>query len=149
MDGSRDTIFAYMLDQLHRRWGCPRWAGLLVVALALLLPATIAEAATLDIVGGALTFTDAGTENNTLTVSLGGGIYTFNDTATTITRGAGATAAGCSGSSTVSCPASAVTSTITINAGGGTNVVNLRSIASGDDTTVNGDAGTTAVNMSS
>lgn len=119
--------------------------------MSLLLPAAFAQAATLDIVSGALTFTDGGTENNNLIVGVQSGVYSFNDAATPITLGAGATALGWKGSGTnnVSGPSSAVTSTITINAGGGTNTVNLRSIKSGNCTTVNGDTGTTAVNISS
>src|SRR4051794_18971960 len=71
--------------------------------------------ATLNIVGGALTFTDSGAEANNLTVSVSSGVYSFNDAATNITLGSGATAAGWrgAGTKTVSGPAAAVTGTMT------------------------------------
>lgn len=106
--------------------------------------------AVLDIVGGALTFTDSGSENNNLTVSVSGGVYSFNDSISTISLDTGAIAAGWrgSGTKTVSGPATSV-STIAISVGGGTNTVNIKSILSGDNTTINGDTGTTTVNLNS
>lgn len=50
--------------------------------------------ATLDVVGGVLTFSNGAGEDNTVTLLLSGGNYTINDTASTITLGAGATGAG-------------------------------------------------------
>src|SRR5438093_459231 len=89
----------------------------------LLLPAIFVHAATLDIVNGALTFTDSVSENNNVMVQVGSGPsagYSFNDSVTNITLGAGAIAAGWRGSGThaVSGLASTVT-TITINPGDG------------------------------
>lgn len=81
--------------------------------------------ATLDIVGGALTFVDAASEANNLTVAVGAGVYAFNDSATPIVLGSGATAAGWkgSGTNTASGPASAVDS-IGFSVGSGTDTVN-------------------------
>lgn len=108
------------------------------------------QPATLDVSGGALVY-EGDEQNNNLTVQVGAGAsagYAFNDTASTITLGAGALAAGWrgNGTNTVTGLASTVTS-IEIDPGAGTNTVNLRSLAA--PTTVNGGSGTTSVNLSS
>lgn len=104
--------------------------------------------ATLNVVGGALTFSDGGGENNTLTVQYNAGSYAFNDSAAVISLGGGAVAAGWRGGGThaVSGPGAAVDS-IAIDIGGGTNVVNLRQI--NDATTIDGGGGTTTINVNS
>jgi hypothetical protein len=105
--------------------------------------------ANLNISGGALTFTDGGTQNNNLTVGVAAGVYSFNDSLSVITLDAGAITAGWkgSGTNTVSGPAASVTGSITINLGGGTNTVNLRS--TNNATTINGQTGNSTVYISS
>ena len=49
---------------------------------------------------GKLTFIDSGSENNNLTVSVGSGVYTFNDAGVNITLGSGAVTAGWRGTGT-------------------------------------------------
>jgi len=100
--------------------------------------------ATLDLVGGVLTFTDSGTEANNLTVAVGAGVYSFNDSLTPIALGSGAIAAGYkgSGTSTISGPETGVDG-LTFNLGGGSNTVNLRS--TNDPTTINGQTGASTV----
>lgn len=104
--------------------------------------------AVLDVSGGLLTFTDSVGEANNLTVAVFGGVYSFKDSATVITLGAGAVAAGWRGGGSHNASGTATPiDSIAIGAGGGVNVVNLRSIT--DPATVDGGSGTTAVNIGS
>src|SRR3954452_12597524 len=86
-------------------------------------------AATLDIIGGVLTYNGSAVNNN-LTVSVsspsGAGTYTFNDTGETITVGATAMGLGAlgSGTNTVTVPDGAVNSML-IDVDGGNDSVNL------------------------
>lgn len=104
--------------------------------------------AVVDVVGGVMSFIDSGSENNNLTVAVGAGVYSLNDSLTNITLTQAALDAGYkgSGTKTISGPASAIDG-ITISLGGGTNVANIRSV--NDPLTINGDSGTSTVNMNS
>jgi hypothetical protein len=100
----------------------------------------------LDISSGTLNYSVGGNNNNNVTVSVSGGIYTINDTGETITLTAAAIAAGWTGSgtNTVSGPDSSVSSLI-INVGNGDDVVTIRSI--NDPTTVNGGNASDTINI--
>jgi hypothetical protein len=104
-----------------RRWGARRTSRLRFVCLEdRLAPAT------LDVVGGALTFTGTNVAN-TLTFSRATGNYTFDDPLDPITLGAGATAAGFTvsgGGAQATGPAAAVTS-LTFTLGTAANTLNL------------------------
>jgi len=104
--------------------------------------------ASLDVVGGALTFTAGAGETNAVTVSVTGGVYSVNDTGTTITLGSGAVAAGWTGSGTnaVRGRDASVTS-LALNLGDGDDKLNLRS--ANDAVTVAGDAGNDTITLSS
>jgi hypothetical protein len=105
--------------------------------------------AILDIMAGALSFIESDpNENNSLTVAVSGGVYSFKDTASLINLGAGAINAGWRGnnSNTVSGPEASVNS-INIDAGSGINVINIKS--SHDPLTINGDDGNTTINLNS
>ena len=88
-----------------------RRAGL--AALVALGVSSGAQAATLDLAGGVLTYTAAVGAVNQLSASLGGGIYLIDDPGeASITIGSGAAAAGCANvdANTVSCPRAAISS---------------------------------------
>lgn len=114
-------------------------------ALSLVLPAAFAEAATLHITDGSLTYTGSSGANS-LTVSVSGGTYTFTDAAEAITLTGMTTGWSGNGTTSVSGPDSSVNA-INLNLGDGADTVNLRS--ANDPVTVNGELGTDTINVSS
>lgn len=72
----------------------------LMLLAALGVTTAASASATLDIVGGVLTYTAGSGTSNVLTISDSGGNYTFSDSGETITLGGGATGAGWTGSGT-------------------------------------------------
>jgi hypothetical protein len=78
----------------------------LTTAVLLLAAPAAAQAADVSVAGGVLTYVAADNETNAVTLSLGGGTYTFGD-AVAVTPGAGCSQSGPNGAT---CPAAGVTS---------------------------------------
>ena len=104
--------------------------------------------ATLDVVGGVVTFTATAGETNALTVVLNNGLYRVIDTGATIDLGAGAIAAGWSGSGTGIVRGLDISvNSIAVNLGDGNDTFDLRSTR--DAVTVRGDTGDDTIRLSS
>jgi acrosin len=104
--------------------------------------------ASLNIVGGALTFTGAVGETNALSLSVTGGVYKFTDAGATITLGAGALAAGWTGSGTGSVTGrDSSVSSIAVNLGDMDDTFDL--LSTNDAVTVRGDAGNDTIRLGS
>ncbi len=111
----------------------------------------LTPSANLDIVGGALTYTGSAV-NNRLTVLVAGtaptSLYTFTDAGETITLGAGAIAAGWTGSGTNTVRgASSSVGSIGIDLGDGDDTADVQSVNA--PTSLTGGSGTNTVNVSS
>jgi hypothetical protein len=100
----------------------------------------VSATATLNIAAGVLTYTAGAGVNNSLTISVVSAKYIFTESAETITLLAGATGAGWTGSGTGTVTGNDTSvSSIIVNVGTGTNVVNV--LSSNDPITVNGGSG--------